>query len=329
MNLNKPIRHSELDTEWNFEGTEFLLPNKAGTGCMQVADLSGGGKVYCSEYRVRADCTIDASADAEKVAQLLCSQVLLSGQLTLETAGGKQHANTPSRSLLMRIRQSGGRLHLPGNQVIRHIGVTLPLKNDGLSCPEMNTILSDFKQVNDQCLVRPVFWQRKARTLATELFQLASKSNQPLQALKRGGLARCFLACLLEDYANQQHPPLETENKISIWEEQSIEQMCEHIQNSLAQSLKGTDLAKQFGLSPYRINELFHSIKGQSVSDYIREQRLTTAKEQIESEGLPVKIVAHNVGYRHVSNFTNAYRQYFGITPGRSQSASVQCESSN
>jgi len=324
MNQNQSVLPPEFNAEWDFEGTEFPLPNGAGTGCMQVVELTLGGKFYCSEFRVKANCIIDASADAGKASQLLCSQALLSGQLTLETPDGNQYANTPNRSLLMRVCKSGGRLHLPGNQVIRHIGVTLPLDNEGLSCPEMDPILSPFAQETDNCLVRPVYWQKRTRTLATELFQLASRADQPLHILKRDGLARCFLASLLEDYASQQQTSQLAKNNISVWEQQIADQVCDYMRLNLSTPLRGDGLAAHFGLSRHRLNEIFRILKGQSVSEYIREQRLTTARIQIEIEGLPVKVVAHNVGYRHVSNFTSAYRQHFGVTPGRSQSTAVQ-----
>ncbi|WP_328515958.1 helix-turn-helix domain-containing protein [Marinobacterium weihaiense] len=41
------------------------------------------------------------------------------------------------------------------------------------------------------------------------------------------------------------------------------------------------------------------------------------ARELIEPEETPVKVVANAVGYSHVSNFSTAYRDYLGETPGQ------------
>ncbi|GAA3567040.1 hypothetical protein GCM10022265_16040 [Marinobacter xestospongiae] len=173
-------------------------------------------------------------------------------------------------------------------------------------------------------MVHGVAWQKRTRSLATELFQLAAAAEQPVLPLRRDGLARCFLASLLEDYANQQLRHETPDEAASVWEQQTLAQICDYISLQLATPLRSDDLALHFGLSRHRLNELFRNLVGQSASDYIREQRLTTAREQIETQGLPVKVAAHNVGYRHVSNFTNAYRQYFGVTPGQSQSSAIQ-----
>ncbi|UDL04893.1 helix-turn-helix transcriptional regulator [Marinobacter sp. CA1] len=314
----------ELEAAWDFKGTEFSLPHHSGTGCMQIAQLPQDGKLYCSEYRVINDCQVDTATDPVQLPQLLCSQVLLSGQLELETPDGRRHANTPNRALLMRLHQPGSRLHLPGNQVIRHVGVALPLHHEGLVAPELTATLSDFHHCQSDSLVHGVPWSKRTRSLATELFQLAAAAEQPVLPLRRDGLARCFLASLLEDYGNHQLGHVAPDEAASVWEQQIIAQICDYISRQLATPLRSDDLALHFGLSRHRLNDLFRSLVGQSASDYIREKRLTTAREQIETQGLPVKVAAHNVGYRHVSNFTNAYRQYFGVTPGQSQLSAIQ-----
>lgn len=291
---------------------------------MQIAHLPEGGKVYCSEYRVINACRISTQTDPHELPQLLCSQVLLSGQLELETSDGRRFLNTPNRALLMRLHQTGSRFHLPGNQVIRHVGVALPLHHASLATPALGPLLSAYRNCRNSALVHGVAWQKRTRSLATELFQLAAAAEQPVLPLRRDGLARCFLASLLEDYANQQLRHETPDEAASVWEQQTLAQICDYISLQLATPLRSDDLALHFGLSRHRLNELFRNLVGQSASDYIREQRLTTAREQIETQGLPVKVAAHNVGYRHVSNFTNAYRQYFGVTPGQSQSSAIQ-----
>lgn len=50
---------------------------------------------------------------------------------------------------------------------------------------------------------------------------------------------------------------------------------------------------------------------------HVRDAKVYGYEPLIEGVSLPVKAVAQEVGYSHVSNFTKAYRDYFGETPGQ------------
>lgn len=67
-------------------------------------------------------------------------------------------------------------------------------------------------------------------------------------------------------------------------------------------------------MSPSTLREKFRLAYGQSVFDYLRECRLALAHSQLR-EGLSVQQVAAQVGYRHATNFSTAFRQRYGIAP--------------
>lgn len=75
------------------------------------------------------------------------------------------------------------------------------------------------------------------------------------------------------------------------------------------------DLARDVGISVSALKSKFQAVMGQSVFAFLRDQRLTRARQGLESEGWTVKQAAYYVGYQHPSNFSTAYRRKFGMPP--------------
>ena len=77
------------------------------------------------------------------------------------------------------------------------------------------------------------------------------------------------------------------------------------------------ELAAAVGLGTKRLNRGFRAQFGTTVFDYLAEARLQMARRMLE-EGLdlPLKTLAWQLGYNQASNFINAFRRRFGISPG-------------
>ena len=52
-------------------------------------------------------------------------------------------------------------------------------------------------------------------------------------------------------------------------------------------------------------------------SEYLTAHRLKRAKELLETTGLPVLQVAADVGYGSVSQFGQAFRRQYGVSPAQ------------
>ncbi|MEM6682224.1 MAG: AraC family transcriptional regulator [Pseudomonadota bacterium] len=75
------------------------------------------------------------------------------------------------------------------------------------------------------------------------------------------------------------------------------------------------DLATEAGMSLSSLKVKFPQAFGQTVFAYLREVRLTYAYERIVNEGWTITQAAHFAGYRHMGNFSKAFRRRFGIKP--------------
>ncbi|UOD50630.1 helix-turn-helix domain-containing protein [Orrella daihaiensis] len=74
-------------------------------------------------------------------------------------------------------------------------------------------------------------------------------------------------------------------------------------------------LAKLFGVSPKSMNMAFVRKYGMSVAQFIREQRLALAHEQITQSKLQISEIAAKLGYPHISNFSSLFKSFYGYSP--------------
>lgn len=75
------------------------------------------------------------------------------------------------------------------------------------------------------------------------------------------------------------------------------------------------EIAEQLNISVSTLQRNFKRYYGVTISDYITDKRLETAKKLLILNELSIGEVAYEVGYKHSSNFINAFKKKFAITP--------------
>ena len=70
-------------------------------------------------------------------------------------------------------------------------------------------------------------------------------------------------------------------------------------------------------LSPAEFSRRFHAATGKSPYRWFLERRLDRAKEELLAGAPDLAQVARHVGFASQSHFTEAFRRYTGLTPGR------------
>lgn len=94
-----------------------------------------------------------------------------------------------------------------------------------------------------------------------------------------------------------------------------IEEVEHYIQKNISESLTVEEIAKTVYLSPDHLTRLFKKNHGQTLIDYITEQRMVLAKELLEQEQLSISMISAKVGYNNYSYFTKMFKKYYGKTP--------------
>jgi AraC-like DNA-binding protein len=76
-----------------------------------------------------------------------------------------------------------------------------------------------------------------------------------------------------------------------------------------------TTTRKLLGLSQTRLLRLFKLGVGKTLSQYLRQARMTRAAQLVELYDVPIKEVAHQCGYDDMSNFYRDFRKVHKMTP--------------
>ena len=92
--------------------------------------------------------------------------------------------------------------------------------------------------------------------------------------------------------------------------------MLSYINEHLRDPLTVEGLAERFYMSPYHFMRLFKAQTGATVHAYVRQKRLMNAARLIR-EGVPAAKAAAECGYADYSAFHRAFRESFGVSPGK------------
>ncbi|GAA3930783.1 helix-turn-helix transcriptional regulator [Litoribacillus peritrichatus] len=83
----------------------------------------------------------------------------------------------------------------------------------------------------------------------------------------------------------------------------------------LNQHLSLTEIAQALNTSERTLQRKFQTHYHQTVASYIKQRRMEKAKKALVIEGRSIGEAAYLAGYNHSSNFVNAFKKQFGMTP--------------
>jgi AraC-like DNA-binding protein len=61
----------------------------------------------------------------------------------------------------------------------------------------------------------------------------------------------------------------------------------------------------------------FREITGETPLQYLKQLRLSTARNLIAFHGKPAYVAAQSVGYESANQFSREFKRYFGLPPSR------------
>ena len=103
--------------------------------------------------------------------------------------------------------------------------------------------------------------------------------------------------------------------ELSKEELRKIIALAEYISQNLNEKLNIDTLKNTSGLSPKKLQTGFKHLYGKSVYNYIRNVRLATARELIETTDLTISEIVYQIGISNRSNFSKNFAKRFGILP--------------
>jgi AraC-like DNA-binding protein len=84
-------------------------------------------------------------------------------------------------------------------------------------------------------------------------------------------------------------------------------------------------ILKKTYTSYHKLNFLFKSIHGMTISEYIRNKRIERSKEMIADNSKSISQIAYEIGYSSISNYILAFKKIYRITPGKYKKQMEAC----
>lgn len=106
-----------------------------------------------------------------------------------------------------------------------------------------------------------------------------------------------------------------------------LRQAIDYMEDRLQTKLEIEDIAKSAMSSKYHFQRIFHAVTGFTVTEYIRNRRLTLSAEELASTDIKVIDVALKYGYESPEAFTKAFQRLHGITPSSAKKKDVKLKS--
>lgn len=101
---------------------------------------------------------------------------------------------------------------------------------------------------------------------------------------------------------------------------EDITSSIKYIEGHLTDELTLEKIAAKINLSPFYFQKGFSILCGITVSEYIRNRRLSLAGRDLQTDGVKVIDVAMKYGYDSPDSFTKAFTRFHGITPAQAKS---------
>lgn len=94
-----------------------------------------------------------------------------------------------------------------------------------------------------------------------------------------------------------------------------VEFIIHYINENYMNEISLEMFAKDMYLSQVYISKLFKEETGRSPIHFLIQKRLSKAKELLETENLPIKVVSSKVGYEDAYHFSKLFKKYYGYPP--------------
>lgn len=96
-----------------------------------------------------------------------------------------------------------------------------------------------------------------------------------------------------------------------------LKNICIYIYDNLNIINSGADVAETFGLSVRQLDRIFTANFNQTLSAYIKQQKINAGKRLLETTSLPIKEIGVRVGFNSPNAFSRFFESCTSMTPSR------------
>lgn len=94
-----------------------------------------------------------------------------------------------------------------------------------------------------------------------------------------------------------------------------LQRAVDYMEENMCHTMSITEIANYAYISERNLTELFTSITGLSVTEYVRQRRLTEAAYEILHTKDKILDISYKYGYESQESFSRAFRRFHGLSP--------------
>jgi AraC-like DNA-binding protein len=138
-----------------------------------------------------------------------------------------------------------------------------------------------------------------------------------LQDLDRNKYPSISLNAAVTAILTELYGQLQAEKNESdpLGSKQIYSDIADYIRINISENLKTTDIADAFGYSPKYLSHLFSEVRGISLKQFIMSQKIDTACYYLTDSDKNITVIASELGFSDVHNFSRAFKKSTGLTP--------------
>ena len=110
---------------------------------------------------------------------------------------------------------------------------------------------------------------------------------------------------------------------------QSLNKAIDYIEDNLLQDITCVEVAKHICISTFHFQRTFNILTNITISEYIRNRRLSLAGQELTKENVKVIDVAFKYSYETPESFSKAFSRFHGITPHQAKKEGAVLKSFN
>lgn len=103
-----------------------------------------------------------------------------------------------------------------------------------------------------------------------------------------------------------------------------LRQAIDYMEDHLHSAIEIDQVARAAMSSKYHFQRMFHALTGFTVTEYIRNRRLTLAAEELAGTEVKVIDIALKYGYESPEAFSKAFQRMHGVTPSSAKKKNVK-----
>ena len=98
-----------------------------------------------------------------------------------------------------------------------------------------------------------------------------------------------------------------------------LNRIIDYIENNLENKIEYKELSKMIGVNEYTFQRIFSLLSNVSISEYIRNRRLSNAGQELALKGQKIIDIAIKYQYGNSTAFSRAFEKFHGVKPSEAR----------